>query len=86
MFMCPMIDMDLTGRNIRNKMEQAGVTVKEVKDALGLSYQSVYYWLDGKTVPSVDSLYGLSLFLGVSMDELIVGIHGKDSYPPENRA
>lgn len=79
MFSYPMIDMAGTGRRIRSKMEQAGFSVKDVKDALGLSHQSIYCWFEGKAVPSIDSLFALSTFLGVPMEELIV------SFPPATK-
>ncbi len=66
MFSYPMIDMDRTGKNIRNKMEQAGVMVKEERNALGSSYQSVYLLADRK---------GCTVYMSVHCyddDELII--------------
>ena len=32
--------------------------------------QSVYHWLDGKAVPSVDNLYALSVLFNVKLDDI----------------
>ena len=55
-------------------MEKRGVTVKDVRDALSLAcVQSVYHWLDGQSMPTLDNLYILSDLLRVPMDMLVVG-------------
>ena len=65
------IDKTKTGQQIRLLMEKRGVTVKDVKDALSLAcVQSVYHWLDGQSMPTLDNLYILSDLLRVPMDML----------------
>ena len=55
-------------------MNRKGITVKDVQEYLGLgSVQSVYHWLSGRSVPSVDNLYALSELFRVPMDNLICG-------------
>ena len=55
-------------------MRIRGVSVNEIKDYLNLScVQSVYKWLNGKCMPTVDNLYGLSALLNVSMEFLVCG-------------
>lgn len=72
--MYPRIDKEKTGLHIRELMEQQGITVKQVQECLMLgSVQSIYHWLGGLSLPSVDNLYALSTLLKVSMDELICG-------------
>lgn len=69
-----MIDKEKTGKQIRLLMEKRGITVKDVKDALSLGcVQSVYHWLDGQSMPTVDNLYALSDLLKVPMDMLVCG-------------
>ena len=68
------IDKVRTGQQIRLLMEKRGVTVRDVKNALSLAcVQSVYHWLDGQSMPTLDNLYALSDLLKVPMDILICG-------------
>lgn len=69
------IDAVRTGKQIRKYMNLRGVSVEDVKEYLSLGcVQSVYHWLHGKSLPSLDNLYVLSRYLRVPMDALIVGI------------
>ncbi len=70
----PVIDVIATGKNIRMFMDAKDISVRDVQVFLGLSApQSIYHWLDGKCLPTIDHLYALSELLGVPMDELIMG-------------
>ncbi len=72
--MCPTIDMKETGRRIRWIMGQRNLTVKDVKQYLNLSsVQSIYHWLNGQSLPTVDNLYALSELFRLPIDEIIVG-------------
>lgn len=72
--MTPTIDKVKTGQQIRLLMEKRGVTVRDVKNALSLAcVQSVYHWLDGQSMPTLDNLYALSELLKVPMDMLVCG-------------
>jgi len=82
--MFPTIDLIETGSNLRRIMDQRGVTVKEVQQYLGLkSIQSVYHWIKGISLPSLDNLYALSELLQVSMDEIVRG--SRDSFDTMRR-
>ena len=68
------IDKVRTGQQIRLLMEKRGVTVRDVKNALSLAcVQSVYHWLDGQSMPTLDNLYALSDLLKVPMDMRVCG-------------
>ena len=68
------IDSVKTGQQLRLLMEERGISVKDVKNALYLScVQSVYHWLDGSSMPSLDNLYALSELLKVPMDLIVCG-------------
>lgn len=70
----PMIDMKATGRNIKKIMQQRRLAVKDVQAYLNLATpQSIYHWLGGRSMPTIDNLYALSELFGVSIDEVIVG-------------
>lgn len=75
------IDKVRTGQQIRLLMEKRGVTVRDVKNALSLAcVQSVYHWLDGQSMPTLDNLYALSDLLKVPMDMLVYGNRRYDPY------
>ena len=72
--MFPTIDKRATGINLRKLMDMRGVTVKDVQNYLGLGcVQSVYRWLDGVSMPTVDNLYALSELLQVPIDTIVCG-------------
>ncbi|MBR1814555.1 MAG: helix-turn-helix transcriptional regulator [Lachnospiraceae bacterium] len=72
--MPPKIDNVATGRQIKKWMEKRGLTVEDVRKYLSLGcVQSIYHWLNGQCLPSMDNIYALSELLQVSVDELIVG-------------
>lgn len=73
-FQYPVIDMLKTGETIRKKMEQADVSVQDVREALSFTNtHGIYSWLRGTSLPSIDNLYALSELLAVPMDSLITG-------------
>ena len=70
----PTIDTVATGRNIARLRREKGLTVRDVQEWLGFSEpRAIYKWQSGQTLPSIDNLYALSVLLGVSMDQIIVG-------------
>ena len=72
-FVYPVIDLTATGAHLKELLEERGVTVQDIQEAMGLaSPQAVYRWLRGSNMPSVDNLYALSRFLDVPMDNVIV--------------
>ena len=72
-FVYPVIDLTATGAHLKELLEERGVTVQDIQEAMGLaSPQAVYRWLRGSNMPSVDNLYALSRFLDVPMNNVIV--------------
>ena len=72
--MLPTIDLKETGMNLRKIMDKRGITVKDVRKYLGLgSVQSVYHWLNGISMPTIDNLYALSELFQVPVDTMICG-------------
>ena len=71
--MYPIIDMKKTGRKLKMMLGKAGYDVNFLQKYLHLSCpQSIYRWFKGKTLPSIDNLYALSMLLDVHMEDLIV--------------
>ncbi len=72
--MFPLIDKKRAGINLRKLMDKCGLTVKDVQRYLGLgSVQSVYHWLNGLSMPTIDNLYALSYLFQVPVDDMICG-------------
>lgn len=72
--MLPVIDKKKTGINLRLMMDERGLTVKDVQQYLKLgSVQSVYHWMNGISLPTVDNLYALSYLFQVPVDDLLYG-------------
>lgn len=72
--MIPVIDKSATGINLRKIMDRRSITVKDVQRYLGLgSVQSIYHWLNGISMPTIDNLYALSELFQLTVDELVCG-------------
>ena len=72
--MYPIIDKKATGNRIKRIMDCQNISVKELKDYLGLScVQSIYHWLDGTCLPTLDNLYAMSQLFGTSIDAMVCG-------------
>lgn len=72
--MIPVIDKIKTGVNLRRMMDKWGLSVRDVQEFLGLSsVQSIYHWLNGISMPTVDNLYALSHLFKVSIDDIVCG-------------
>ena len=51
---------------------------KDIQEYLGFGcVQSVYRWLDGVSMPTVDNLYAISKMLQVPMDSIVCGNAGR---------
>ena len=72
--MFPLINKRETGVNLRRIMDKRGITPKDIQQYLGLGcVQSVYRWLDGINMPTIDNLYALSELFQVPIDALVCG-------------
>ena len=72
--MFPLINKQETGNNIRRIMDKRGVTARDVQKYLGLGcVQSVYRWIDGINMPTIDNLYALSELFQLPIDALVCG-------------
>ena len=72
--MFPIINKRETGINLRRIMDKRGLTAKDVQQYLGLGcVQSVYRWLDGISMPTIDNLYALSELFQLPIDAIVCG-------------
>ena len=70
----PVIDKKKTGIRLRRIMDERALSVKDVQKYLGLgSIQSVYHWLNGISMPTIDNLYALSDLFQLPVDEMLCG-------------
>ena len=70
----PAIDMSATGARLKAIMDNRGFSVKDIQNYLGLAaVQSVYHWLDGRSLPTVDNLYALSELFCLPIDDMLCG-------------
>lgn len=84
--MYPIIDKRKTGIHLRRLMEERDLTVRDVQQYLGLgSVQSVYHWLNGISMPTVDNLYALSELFQLPMDEIVRGNRRREVVGLEDR-
>lgn len=70
----PVIDMQATGRRIRELREQNGFSVREISEYMGFSEpQAVYKWQSGQSLPTVDNLLALSKIFQTSIEDILIG-------------
>ena len=72
--MFPIIDKKKTGIHLRRIMDERGFSVKDIQEYLGLgSVQSIYHWLNGISMPTIDHLYALSALFRLPIDDMLCG-------------
>ncbi len=68
-----LIDQEKTGQYIRHLCDHAGIKVTELQKILMLdSYQSIYHWFWGKSLPTVDKFYVLACTLHMPIEGLMI--------------
>ena len=79
--MCRVIDLVKTGKNIERLLSERGLTARDVQQRLGFAERRpVYFWIQGKNLPSIDNLFILAEMLQVPIDEILIP---KDEYKPQ---
>lgn len=72
--MFPTVDKKRTGKRIAFWMRIHDLTPRDIQKYLSLScVQTIYRWLDGTNVPTIDNLYALSQLFEVGMNAIVVG-------------
>ena len=67
------IQQEETGRKIKKLLFENGYTVKDVQSARGFENpQSIYKWISGKSLPSLDNFIILSRLLHTSIEDIFV--------------
>lgn len=72
-FKVPIIDNVKTGQNIKELRKAKGMSVKDLKDALGLSSsQAIYKWQWGDALPDIDNLLALSIIFDKDIKDILI--------------
>lgn len=80
----PVIDMKRTGRRIYWICKTSGRSVREIQNYLHIcSPQSIYNWFHGKTLPSLDNLYALSVWMWIPVNWFLVPQIGETAKLPK---
>ena len=66
------IDMNATGKKMKEMRKKSGMTIKQVQEACEISAAAVCKWQNGQTIPSLDNLLILSHIWNVKIDDLII--------------
>ena len=62
-----------TGKNVERLMAERGLTARDVQRRLGFAeYRPVHFWISGKNLSSIDSLFTLADMMHVSMDDILI--------------
>lgn len=73
-----MVDQKKIGRFIADNRRKAGMTQRELAEALGVSNRTISKWECGDGMPELANILPLCRLLGVTADELLRG-----EYTPE---
>ena len=68
----PVIDMAATGRNIHDLRVAAGMTIRDIQAACGVSAAAVTKWQNGHAVPTIDNMIILADIWNVRIDDIVV--------------
>lgn len=63
--------------SLKEMRKKAGLTAREVANAVGVSFQNVYNWEAGSYLPRAGQLSELARLYGCTVDELLAGNGGK---------
>ena len=69
----PVIDTVATGSNIKKLIKANGFKISDIQSKFGFNTpQSIFKWLRGDAVPSIDNLIILADIFGISIDNIII--------------
>ena len=67
------VDMQATGRKIKELRQKNNMKVLELAETLGLeSEQAIYKWQRGQCLPNADNLVRLSILFGCHIDDILI--------------
>ena len=66
------LDTVSTGYKIKSLMDERNVSIRDVSDFMKVSFQAVYRWQKGETLPTISNMYILGQLLGTDVDDMLV--------------
>ena len=67
------IDFEATGKNIKKLRENAGLSVEKLAHLVGFkAKQGIYRWQEGKTLPTMETLFLLSNIFHKKINEIVL--------------
>ena len=73
------IDSTIVARRLKMARDNKGFSKAEVAKALNIATSSMTYYEQGKAIPSIDKLYALADYYGVTMDWLCGRVNKNDA-------
>ena len=61
------IDMEKTGKKIKEIRKRSGMTIRQVQEACGISAAAVCKWQNGQAMPTLDNLIILADLWRISL-------------------
>ena len=72
-FVYPVINLKLTGQNIKQLRINNNMTVKDLQNILGFeSPQAIYKWQWSDSLPTIDNLVVLAKIFNVQINDILV--------------
>lgn len=69
------LDIVATGHKIKLLMEEREIAIKDLSKVMNVSFQAVYRWQKGETLPTIGNMFILGQLLQVDVDEILVAKH-----------
>lgn len=66
------LDIIATGINIKDLMDDKNISIRELSNRLNVSFQAVYRWQHGETLPTITNLFLLAQILQIGVDDILV--------------
>lgn len=67
------INSEKTGANLKSLFKNNGYSVRDIQSVMGFENpQSIYKWLSGRSLPSLDNLVILSKVLHTTIEDILV--------------
>lgn len=67
------INVPSTANNLKTLMDSNNITVRQLQQELGFNNpNSIYKWLRGEQLPSIDNLFVISNVLNCTIEDIII--------------
>ncbi len=66
------LDTVATGLRIKTLMEERHISIRDVSNFMEVSFQAVYRWQKGLTLPTINNMYILGQLLDMDVDDILV--------------